>query len=152
VLKETNHYQEKTMKLDLEQTFDVQTVTKVSTKRILDLIVTAFEGGSNYWIEEVLSNPPAGTKYEDYKEGGKHAATEYYPAYQVLPFVGGSLTVIDNEDGTKYCLNSAAIADGLQLMATKYPRHWNDFINENDDASTADVFLQCAILGEIVFG
>ena len=140
------------MKLDLEQTFDVASVTKVSTKRILDMLVTAFEGGSNYWIEEVLSNPPAGTKYEDYKNGGKHSTTEYYPAYQVLPFVGGSVTVIDNEDGTKYCLNSAAIADGLQRMAEKYPRHWNDFVNENDDASTADVFLQCATMGDVVFG
>ena len=140
------------MNLDLEQTFDVQTVAKVSTRRILDLIVTAFEGGSNYWIQEVISNPPAGTKYEDFKEGGKHASTEYYPAYQVLPFVGGSLTIIDNEDGTKYCLNSTAIADGIQLMATKYPRHWNNFIYENDDAETADVFLQCATMGDVVFG
>ena len=140
------------MKLDLEQTVEIKTTNLVTNQRILDMLVTAFEGGSNYWIEEVISNPPAGTKYEDFKQGGEHAPDEYYPAYQILPLVGGSITIIDNEDGTKYCLNSTAIADGLQLMATKYPRHWDNFINENDDAETADVFLQCATMGDVVFG
>lgn len=141
------------MKLDVKKiAASVTTTVEVTNDRVLDLLVTAFEGGSNYWIQEVISNPPAGTKYEDFKSGGKHEPDEYYPAYQILPFVGGSLTIIDNEDGTKYCLNSTAIKDGLQLMASKYPRHWENFIDNNDDAETADVFLQCATMGDVVFG
>lgn len=141
------------MKLDVKKiAASVTTTVEVSNDRALDLLVSAFEGWSNYWIQEVISNPPAGTKYEDFKEGGKYEPDDYYPAYQILPFVGGSLTIIDNEDGTKYCLNSVAITDGFQLMATKYPHHWENFINENDDAETADVFLQLATMGEVVFG
>ena len=98
------------MKLDVKKiAASVTTTVEVSNDRALDLLVSAFEGGSNYWIQEVISNPPAGTKYEDFKEGGKYEPDDYYPAYQILPFVGGSLTIIDNEDGTKYCLNSVAI-------------------------------------------
>jgi len=37
-------------------------------------------------------------------------------------------------------------------MASEAPRHFADFIAENDDAETADVFLQCCLFGRIVFG
>jgi hypothetical protein len=32
------------------------------------------------------------------------------------------------------------------------PRHFADVLNENDDAGTGDVFLQCCLFGEIIFG
>lgn len=54
-------------------------------------------------------------------------------------------TVIENQI-------KESIEKGLQVMADKYPRHFNDIITENDDAETADVFVQCAVLGEVVFG
>ena len=41
---------------------------------------------------------------------------------------------------------------GLDLMAGEHQRHWQDFINENDDADTADVFMQLCLFGEIVYG
>jgi hypothetical protein len=45
----------------------------------------------------------------------------------------------------------AAIKSGLKVMAEKYPHHWQDFVSENDDAITGDVFLQCCLFGEIVY-
>lgn len=141
------------MKLDTKQiAASVTTTVAVSNDRVLNLLVSAFEGASNYWIKEISVNPPDGTKYEDFKEGGKYAPDDYYAAYQVIPFVGGSLTIIENSDNTNYLLDRTAIEDGLQRMATKYPRHWQNFITEDDDAETADVFLQLATMGEIVFG
>ncbi len=44
------------------------------------------------------------------------------------------------------------MAKGLQVMATKAPRHFSDFVNEGDDATTSDVFLQMICFGEIVYG
>jgi hypothetical protein len=41
---------------------------------------------------------------------------------------------------------------GLQLMADKYPNHFADFMQENDDATTSDVFLQLSVFGELIFG
>jgi hypothetical protein len=46
----------------------------------------------------------------------------------------------------------ADLAKGLQTMAEKYPRHFADFVAENDDADTGDVFLQCVVLGDVVYG
>ena len=41
---------------------------------------------------------------------------------------------------------------GSQIMANKYTWHFDNFINDNADAETGDVFLQCSVLGDIVFG
>jgi hypothetical protein len=37
-------------------------------------------------------------------------------------------------------------------MVEKYPRHYADFKDGDEDASTGDVFLQCCIFGEVVYG
>ena len=37
-------------------------------------------------------------------------------------------------------------------MAEKYPRQWKKFIDENDDADTSDIFGQCVVYGEIIYG
>jgi len=49
-------------------------------------------------------------------------------------------------------LSLAGIDKGEQIMADKYIRHLADVLAEEDDAATADVWLQCAILGDVVFG
>jgi hypothetical protein len=37
-------------------------------------------------------------------------------------------------------------------MQEQYPRHFSNFISENYDAETGDVFLQCCLLGKVKFG
>ena len=37
-------------------------------------------------------------------------------------------------------------------MAEKYPRHFTDMIQEQDDATTADVFFQCVVLQDVIYG
>jgi len=58
----------------------------------------------------------------------------------------------DDEPLKKHIIGPAEILSGFQIMAEKYPRHWNDFFIENEDSITADVWLQCVVLGEIVYG
>lgn len=48
-------------------------------------------------------------------------------------------------------MNSSA-GLGLSLMSRDYPNHFADFMAENEDAETADVFVQCCIFGNIVYG
>jgi len=69
----------------------------------------------------------------------------------------GSLTITtlegDEFKGVKeWTLDLAAIRKGLQIMADKYPHHFRDAMAENDDAITGDVFLQCCLFDEIVYG
>jgi hypothetical protein len=52
----------------------------------------------------------------------------------------------------RFWLGKSEIEKGLSLMAEAYSKHFSDFIEENDDADTADTFLQLCLFGEVVFG
>lgn len=120
--------------------FTVAVKKELSAKRVSGLLCTAFEGGSNYWyLIEDFENPD-------------NVPVEF--RHVELPFVGGAVlvSVPDDGDGKVYRLDRAAVERGLAVMAEKYPRHLLDFIEENDDADTGDVFLQCALFGEVIYG
>lgn len=53
---------------------------------------------------------------------------------------------------TIYTLDLKAIKRGLEVMAEKFPTHFADVLTENDDDNTGDVFLQCALLGNVIYG
>lgn len=118
---------------------------EISDERISDLLCSAFEGGSNYWyfIREV--NYPQGKTKADFK----------YWHMEVPLSEGGSL-IIDyiegDEDLSGKILNRESIQKGLKLMAEKFPKHYYDFITENDDADTGDVFLQLCLYEDVIFG
>lgn len=130
--------------------FSVQVTQKVSSKRVADILVGAFEGGSTYWIEEVLPGP------EVSGFGSKKAGDDdYYPRTIRYPLSGGYIEVRVSEDPDptkKYRLDQTALKRGLETMAAKYQKHWANLVGDNDDAETADVFLQCCLFGEIVYG
>jgi len=52
----------------------------------------------------------------------------------------------------KYYLTITKLFEGLENMHEESPRHYKDFIEENWDAITADVFLQYALFGKVIFG
>lgn len=60
----------------------------------------------------------------------------------------------EDEEGSseEFILDRAAVERGLTLMAQKYPHHFQNFVTEADDVIIGDVFLQCALLGEVVYG
>jgi len=51
-----------------------------------------------------------------------------------------------------HILNLKKIKKGLTIMAKKYPKHFADFLKEDYDNGTGDVFLQCCLFGEIIYG
>ena len=133
-----------------EPSEQIELVLKVSHERINDLICGAMEGGSNHWYCIDSFNYPVkeGTLERHTKEslGIKFGHIE-------LPMKGGSLTISDSEDGggNTFTLDKEACIRGLKVMAEKYPEHFADWRNEDDDATTADVYLQCCLFGEIVY-
>jgi len=117
------------------------------------LLCGAFEGGSNYWyqIDEFIKPKNLNNSDEDcntWKTCFRHID---YPINE-----GGALIIsdINDEDENKetWTLNLESMAKGLQVMAKDYPNHMADFLNGNDDASTSDVYLQCCLFGEVIFG
>jgi hypothetical protein len=135
-------------------------VTKeISTERIKDLLCAAFEGGINDWAAISVAQ----------KEIDKVKA-EYY---HEVPALGGKITFYDKEEVADLVLGMEtatplgildlesiknalqAMANGEDLEGTKIEHlkdHFNDFITENEDAETADVVVQIAVMGKIVYG
>jgi len=116
-------------------TFKARTTIEVSERRIEDMLIGAFEGGSNDWIEYVEKISESGNDWI-YKD----------------PFsdIGIRIHVVEEED--TFILNKESLQKGIDAMSSRQSRHFSDMIEENDDAITADVFLQCCLFGEIVFG
>ena len=116
-------------------------------KRISDLLCCALEGGSNYWycIDE-FGSPPELKFRSNSEEIFRHLD---YPLNE-----GGYLMIsVHIEDsGAPKRLDLDTIKRGLGVMAEKYPRDYGNFIKENEDSETGDVFLQCCLFGEIVYG
>lgn len=120
--------------------------TTISDRQMADLLCSAFEGGSNYWIHTL--HVVKGI------DDGRPWGEEYTPSYIRAPFSTDGCVQIQQEDGAAMVvLDRAALQNGAQLMAEKYPRHFADALSEsNADATTGDVFLQLCVLGEIVYG
>jgi hypothetical protein len=70
------------------------------------------------------------------------------------PFKGGTILMQDKygDEPTVYRLDLAALKKGLQILGEKYPHLMSDFVNENEDAITGDAYIQCCLLGDIVYG
>ena len=129
----------------------------IKTEDISSLIISALEGGSNYWYMIEKSIKPTKWTYENdngerYKKTGHHWQVDY-------PLNLGGGLVISNEkildEGEKKIqktLNRKSIAKGLQIMSEKYPSHFGDILADNSDAETADIFLQCCIFGDAIYG
>jgi len=138
------------------QVFEVTITYKVSEERVRDLLVSAFEGGSNYWY--MIERHDYGKYTEkDFETGGEFYNPEYPGMdHYLLPFVPGCGLIIsdsvDDERKDEHRLDRESILKGLTLMEQNWPRHWGNFVTENDDAETADVFLQLCLLGDIVYG
>jgi hypothetical protein len=131
---------------------------EVSDQTIRDLLVSALEGGSNYWYCISDYRFPEGVSYEDFQEGGQFTLDEYYHPTQLIPFHEGCEMVFidvdtqDEPEREEFVLNKEALQRGLQVMADEYPKHFADATGEDWDAITADVYLQCCLFGKIVYG
>ena len=124
---------------------EVIATVRIPEQKINNLIVSAIEGGSSYW---------ARFKFPD-------AWKDKYQSYEQIPMQEGQIEVFDIEtDELLGILNKVAIQAGMQLMADckdikgkQVPsRHFKNIATDNEDAETADVFMQLSVMGEIVFG
>lgn len=131
--------------------YSIETVavkTEVSMRRVADMLVGAFEGGSNYWARSVkyLGFPVAkGVIWYDCPELLQAAGALFEIRYDDPAKEEG------NGEGYKQ-IDGGALVAGLMLMAKNSPRHFADLVNDNDDNTTQDVYLQYVVLGEVVYG
>ena len=111
----------------------------ISKEDISSMLTSALEGGSNYWYNIIKVKNPNKCEY-----------------YSDIPLNGGSI-YFEHDDGSghKQCnkpLDEELIAKGLIIMSKKFSRHFSDLIEDNADAETGDVFLQCCLFGDVPYG
>lgn len=138
------------------------TVTRdVAPYDVAVALCSGFEGGIGYWAEIVGYKEPASLDVTLAKlsaEQYDHAKEDTSRVYRYIdyPLNKGGAVILRDCEGSEGCeswtLTLAKIKTGLQIMADKYPNHFNDLVGCNGDAITGDVFIQCCLFGEIVYG
>lgn len=110
-------------------------------------LISAVEGGINYWADAAEPQPKRITGDLDFYD---------LPLMSGLGY-GWRIHEIESNDshnpeGAWHYLDRAALERAIALMAQKYPHHFADFIESSGDACTADVLVQLAVFGELVYG
>ena len=109
-----------------------------------DLLVTALEGGSNSWYL-------LGSEWEVCRKKNEQLSLSVFEALKK----GIDTTIFDVEfpdDDKIGTLSKKTLAERENKMREEQPKHYENIIDENWDAETADVWFQYVCLGEIVYG
>lgn len=120
---------------------------KITKEDIIDLFVTALEGGSNYWY--FIPTIPNGVR--EIKTETGMATSEAIGEYILR---GGNIQINDAEDEEEMLgvVDMDSLLDAIQKLKADYQRVYENIIDEEYDAEDADVFFQLAVMGEVTFG
>lgn len=110
---------------------------QIDVQRLRDLLVSAVEGGSNYW---------ARFKALERSDDLDYLKVEVFEVESHK----------DDGPGVRRTVTPEELVEGLKLLAQgPFPaarQHLTNFLEENDDAETADVVLQLTVFGELIYG
>lgn len=127
-------------------------VENIDDEEISSLLCSAFEGGTGYWLRELDYELADGVSIDDIRRDPEDI-DQYWHWTQLVPLEEGCrVTGHDIVDDKPVYVDRERIERGLQLMATKTPKHWADWRTQSGDAITGDVFLQLCIFGEVIYG
>ena len=72
----------------------------------------------------------------------------------LLPKIKGkNIAIKDYEnEPMAYLINIEKIKRGLTVMAKKQPHDFADILKGEYDNNTGDIFLQCCLFGEVIYG
>ena len=134
-----------------EFSFKVPFEIEITSEKIEDILCSAFEGGSTYWANPMYDiDVIIDDEYLYLDLTGLYSWE--IPLYKFGVIYFTELMDKGTEDEQCHFLTYNTLISGAKTMAQKYPRHFRDWINGHDDSITADVYLQCCLFGEIVYG
>jgi len=113
---------------------------EINPEDINDLMVTALEGGINYWCNEATI-----------KDIPKGMEENIIYASDAIGY-GGTLILFDYESDEKHELNQEKFLRGVKMAMEHFDYGSFEDLFDNHDAETADCIVQFALFGEIVFG
>ena len=119
---------------------------EISDELIEDILCTAFEGGITYWADNISCEDNKDMK----KVGGwKH---EYLTKTKKKDAV---MYIHDISDEQKHPITKKSIIDALQKMDDpkyKYTKALSRILEQTYDADDADIVVQTASFGDVVYG
>ena len=126
------------MKLELELSYDT----------FEDTIITALEGGSNYWMDYEVKK---GIPKRDEMPGD---APSERIAYGLWHNKDSEVAIWDAEEDGELLgtLTYDSVREGMQLACKDCMKEINMMLSENYDAWTADTLFQLLVMGEVTFG
>lgn len=135
-----------------ESGFDVVTKTRITEEEISAVVVTAMEGGSNYWYfvdtKESKGLPPK-------KNDGSISDCLTMRISKALaedPNFSMPVRDIENREDVLGVLSQESMKKAFEIAAKEYPRAFQNIMTDNGDAEDADIIFQLAVMGELVFG
>jgi len=137
--------------------FAVVASVNIDIDKITNAIVGAVENGYSGWMHAFeYSNDPVSMRLAAMSRGSDHTVWYNDPRF----WQSGGKAVVkydlptegEGEGNGQAVVGIDELKKGLNTMASGFARHFGDLANENDDATTHDVFLQCVILGDVVYG
>lgn len=124
---------------------NIQITIPVSTETIVSTFNTALEVGSGYWLQEI--------DWGHIGDIAENSQERYEYLHNAIEDDDDRWELhLTEDDGKRHVMNQQKLWAGLHTMAKDHPRHFDDMINDNGDAITADIFLQCVLLGDVVYG
>tara|TARA_B100001059_G_scaffold214495_1_gene231271 strand:+ start:166 stop:618 length:453 start_codon:yes stop_codon:yes gene_type:complete len=149
------------------KTLEVEMKVNLPMESVEEVLITAIEGGSNYWY--FMEGEDKSTKWfeEQMKEGKLERNESIHYMWMDALFQGSPhpINIYDIEEVYEYnqeldqcepigTLTMDKIKEGLKLAQTEYPKFYAQHFPEyNDgDATSSDVIFQLITLGEVVYG
>lgn len=119
----------------------------------IDLLTSAIEGGSNYWYNFQATACNQLNKVQQlFSDDSIYTDTFVWKLWSAIK-QGMEIEVHDIETGDSLgFISMNSIERGEQTLNEKYNFAVGDVLSENDDAATGDVWLQCAVMNEVVYG
>ena len=142
------------------RTFTVQPVVEVSAKDLAYWVTTAFEGGSNYWID--YANPVERTASGWHNIGNDTAKAriglkpDEGPLYAEGKFWSdkelGYVIQVEDEDLPKVLTANRVLAGFGRLVKDGRHKVVASLLDGQYDAEDADLLIQYAMFDEVVYG
>lgn len=116
-------------------------------ERRSDMLCGALEGGLNYWY--YLSNL---REVNQFSEMLTQPLVDRIIYAVINKHISVPINDIEDSSTELGIFNLINIRKGEELMKQYAKSHWSDIIKHNDDATTADIWFQYCVLGDIVYG
>ena len=120
----------------------------ISLNHFEDIIVTALEGGSNYWYELDVDEFRKDLELED----GEPLSTRIAKSLFENPNFKMNVYDIEEPGEILGTVTQKSMLTAIETAYYDYNHIYNDMMEGTGDADTTDMLFQLATMGEITFG